>query len=63
MNKDIDQLNRNQLLHLCQELNIEKYKSKTKQQLVDLLKNKYSSNSSMSIITKNPLKPLVKWSG
>lgn len=55
---DLDLLNRQELLQKCQELNVEKYKSKTKPQLIELLKN---LNSSTCI--KKPLKPLVKWSG
>jgi hypothetical protein len=55
---DLDLLNRQDLLQKCQEHNLEKYKSKTKSQLIELLKN---INSSTCI--KKPLKPLVKWSG
>lgn len=48
---DLELLTKQDLLLKCQELNIKNYKSKNKNELIVLIKN------------KNNLKPLIKWSG
>lgn len=54
-------MNRKELLKKCEEMKLEKYKSKTKSQLLELLNSK--ENNKENDITKKHLKPLVKWSG
>lgn len=69
-------LNKDQLLQKCKELQLEKYKSKNKSQLIALLEN-YDLKKDSKVINKNleinkekliehiskSLKPLIKWSG
>jgi DNA adenine methylase len=55
-------MNRKELLKKCEEMKLEKYKSKSKSQLLELLNSKEENNKENEII-KRPLKPLVKWSG
>jgi len=56
----MDFLNKEELLKKCQDLKLEKYKSKNKSQLIALLENHDLQNF---VEISNPLKPLVKWSG
>lgn len=59
-------MNRKELLKKCEEMKLEKYKSKTKSQLLDLLNSKENNkeeNNKEENSIKRPLKPLVKWSG
>lgn len=52
---NLDNLSKNALLKKCDELNITKYKSKNKDELINLINN--------LDLNSNHLKPIIKWSG
>ena len=66
---ELDKLTKNELFIKCQELNITKYKSKTKSELIEMINKKNSSKENQQNMQNNKLivlkhlKPLVKWSG
>jgi DNA adenine methylase len=61
-------MSKNELLQKCQDLHLQRYKSKTKAQLLELLNsynNEIDTNENIKekkLIT-NHLKPIIKWSG
>lgn len=62
---DLTELSKNELLVKCKELGLEKYKSKNKSELIELIENITPTQEiTNTISTHTPhLKPLVKWSG
>ena len=70
----IEHMNKKELLKKCEEMKLEKYKSKNKSQLIELInsiqllnnKTELLNSSKENIEKKNvkkTLKPLIKWSG
>lgn len=63
---DYTKSSRTELLNICSNLGLDKYKSKKKSELIELIKSKSVINDEITDIDKTEvvhLKPLIKWSG